>query len=217
MLAMAKYSFKEKKLFWQFRKTKDPDLFGEIYDLYVDSIYRFVYFKVSSREEAQDLTSEVFLKAWQYLAGPLRPPRFGEASQGSSEAGEAEKINNIRAFLYQIARNTVIDFYRKRSQKNVTYINSMAPEEAERIEDKSINILEKVKLDSKIEEIKKALEGIKDEYREILILRFIEEMGVGEIADILGKSKNNVRVLIFRALKATKEIMMVDRDFNNVE
>lgn len=196
---MAKYSFKEKKLFWQFRKTKDPDLFGEIYDLYVDAIYRFVYFKVSSEEEAQDLTSEVFLKAWQYLAGGKE---------------NSEKINNIRAFLYQIARNTVIDFYRQRSQKNVTYINSIAPEEAERIEDKSINILEKAKLDSKVEEIKKALEGVKDEYREILILRFIEELGVGEIADILGKSRNNVRVLIFRALKATKEIM-VDRDSLN--
>ena len=57
----------EKLLVYRVRVKKDPEAFGKIYDLYVTRIYRFVFFKVSSNEEAQDITADVFLKAWQYL------------------------------------------------------------------------------------------------------------------------------------------------------
>lgn len=48
-------------------KNKDPESFTKVYDLYVERIYRFIFFKVANPEDAQDLTSEVFLKTWQYI------------------------------------------------------------------------------------------------------------------------------------------------------
>ena len=57
----------EKLLLYRVRTKKDPEAYGKIYDLYARRIYRFVYFKVSSEEEAQDLTADVFLKAWSFL------------------------------------------------------------------------------------------------------------------------------------------------------
>ena len=59
--------FQEKLLLIRLQK-KDPEAFAQIYDLYVTPIYRFIYFKVSSKQDAEDLTSEVFLKIWQYIA-----------------------------------------------------------------------------------------------------------------------------------------------------
>ena len=76
----------------------DEEAFGQLYDKYVDPIYRFILLRVSNPDEARDLTSEVFLKSWQYLSS-------------------AEKtVDNFKALVYRVARNLVIDFYR--SQKN---------------------------------------------------------------------------------------------------
>src|SRR6056297_1917616 len=85
---------KEKILLNQIKKG-DEHAFGELYDKYKDSIYRFVYFKVSNREKAHDLVNESFLKIYNYIR-------------------EDKDIENFRAFLYKIARNSVIDFYRTR-------------------------------------------------------------------------------------------------------
>jgi len=79
--------------------------FSEIYDQYIDKIYRFVYFKVSSEEVAEDITSKVFLKGW-------------EAFQ-SHGLGEDREILNTSAFLYQIARNAVTDHYREKAKIKV--------------------------------------------------------------------------------------------------
>ena len=57
----------EKKLLYRLQYNQDPEAFTGLYDLYVKRIYRFVFFKVSSHEEAEDITSEVFLKAWRYI------------------------------------------------------------------------------------------------------------------------------------------------------
>lgn len=185
-------NLKEKYLFLKLRVSKDPEVFGELYNIYVDQIFRFVYFKVSRKEEAEDLTAEVFLKTWQYISG------------------EEKEIKSLKAFLYQIARNSVVDFYRKRNVESYFEGNSKGEEENEKLQEKNIidpkkNPLEEMQLSSDIEEIKKALQNLKDEYREAVILKFVEEMSIGEIADILGKSKGAVRVLLHRAVQALRE------------
>src|SRR3989338_3490757 len=81
-------------------KAQDPQAFAEFYDQYVSRIYRFIFFKVSSVSDAQDLTSEVFLKTWQYLK---------ESPQ--------EEIKNLSAWVYRLARNTVIDWYRQQNKQ----------------------------------------------------------------------------------------------------
>lgn len=182
-------SLKEQYLFLKLRTTRDPEVFGKLYDIYVDQIYRFIYFKVGRKEEAEDLTGDVFLKTWQYI----------------NEMG-SEVIDNLRAFLYQTARNAVIDFYRSRDQREFVAL----PEEDDEkptmeIVDEKQDLVEKIELASDLEEVKKALQKIREEYREVIILRFVEEMSVKETAEILGKSEGAVRVLLHRAVAALKE------------
>jgi RNA polymerase sigma-70 factor, ECF subfamily len=179
---------KEKYLLFK-AKNKDPEAFSRVYDLYVDRIYRFVFFKVSSQEEAQDLTSEVFLKTWQYIIS-------------------GKDILNLNAYLYRVARNLVVDHYRKASQKEVSF-DALA-QGADSLDQESGLRMEQTKaLEDKlqIEKIEIKLQGLKDEYREVIILRFVDEMSISEIADIMEKKKGAVRVILFRALNALKELM----------
>ncbi len=163
---------------------KDPEAFGKLYDAYIEKIYRFVYFKVSSREEAEDITSETFLKAWGYLI----------------ENGNSKEVKNFAGFIYRVARNLIIDFYRKRGARQEVNLD---PEMEIAIDDKRFN---QVAVNQELEKVLKTLKKLKQEYQEIVLLKYVEEMSVGEIAEILGKSNLNVRVTLHRAGKKLKEL-----------
>lgn len=170
-------------------KTKDPTVFGRFYDAYIGRIHRFIYFKVSSKEEAEDLTAETFLKVWQHLF-------------------ENKKIDNLNAFVYQVARNLVIDHYRKRSQQRLFVDNLATDEDIAAIPDPNQpNIEEQLQVLSDMVLVEKYLRRLKDEYREAIILRYIDELSVSEMSKILDKSKGTVRVLCHRALHALKAII----------
>jgi len=177
-----KNPFTEKILFLRV-KNKDHEAYGQFYDLYIDKIYRFIFFKVNSAEDAKDLTSEVFLRTWQYIK-------------------EDKKIKNLNAFVYMVARNCVIDFYRSRSRKEEN--EEFVSESHFNIADKQL-IAEQLGEDLEISEVLKALNELKDEYREVIILHYLNELSAKEIAQILEKTPGAVRVLVFRALKALKE------------
>ena len=170
-------------------KNKDPEAFSQVYGLYVDGIYRFIFFKVSSAEDAQDLTSEVFLKTWQYI-------------------NDGKDIKNLNAFFYKIARNLVIDYYRKASLGQTAIVSLEG--EGENLEEQIKVVsdeLEKIETKLAAEGIEKKLRELKDDYREVIILRYIENLSISEIAEIVDKKKGNVRVLLFRALNTLKELM----------
>ena len=86
----------EKILLYKVQTKKDPEAYAKLYDLYVKRIYRFVFFKVSSEVEAEDITSDVFLKAWNYL-------------------NANKEVKSFSGLLYRMARNAVIDLYRAKS------------------------------------------------------------------------------------------------------
>ena len=156
--------------------------FNEIYDEYIDKIYRFVFLRVNSVETAEDLTSETFVRLWDSLRGE-------------------KDIENPQAFIYKIARNLTIDFYRNKHKLNVVSTSSV------KIIDPRIDLEEKANLNSELEQVKKALSTLKDEYQEALILYYLEKVSVPEIADILGKSENAVRVMIHRGVGKLREIL----------
>jgi len=180
---------KEKILFWQI-KRKDKEAFAKAYDLYVDQIYRFIYFKINDKEEAHDLTSQVFLKAWEHI----------------QQKGEIE-VKTVKALLYRISRNCVIDYYRKNNKRINISIESDDENVGIDIVDESQNILKNLEIKLDIEEVKKKILELKDEYREVIILHFIDELSTKEIAEILDKTAGNIRVLIHRALKALKKLL----------
>jgi len=179
----------EKLLLYKIKKN-DKEAFIKAYDLYVDQLHRFIYFKVGSREEAEDLVSAVFLKTWNYvLENTLRDHK------------------TLKALLYKIARNLIIDHYRKnKDRENI----SLDGDNGIEIIDEKQSAIRGMELKTDLLVLETRLPELKDEYREVIILRFINELSIREIAEILDKTKGNVRVLIFRALKALKELLGAD-------
>lgn len=176
-------SFQEKILVARLN-AKDIGAFETIYNLYIDKIYRFIYFKVETRQEAEDLTSQTFLKIWQHAV-----------------EGKIKSKTSFQAFAYQVARNTVIDYYRLTQKKKV---NEVELTSAAKIADKKSIETE---LDNKmdLENLADKLKNLKNEYQEVIMLHYINDLSVKEIAVIMDKKRGAVRVLLHRALKALKE------------
>ncbi|MDO9399454.1 MAG: RNA polymerase sigma factor [bacterium] len=177
---------KEEKALLLKVRNKDRQAFIKAYDLYIDQLYRFIYFKVGNKEEAEDLTSSVFLKTWAYLQ-------------------ENNIINEktLKALLYKIARNLIIDHYRKTNQRENISLENV---DNKHLIDEKQNLTKQSEIIFDLTVIETRLPELKDEYREIIVLHFINELSIKEIAKILDKSNGNVRVLIHRALKALKQL-----------
>lgn len=172
-----------KLLLFKLKTKRDPETFGQFYDIYVDRIYRFVYFKVSAREDVEDITSEVFLKLWQYLR-------------------EENQIKNLNALVYNIARNLIVDYYRKKSRKDIRLDES----ENQLVDTNSKRLQSQLQAKIEIHHLEKLLAKLKDEYREVIILRFVEEYSLREIAQIMEKTVGAVKVLLHRALKRLRQM-----------
>lgn len=162
------------------------EVYSRLYDLHVKTIYRFIYFKVNSREEAEDLTSETFLKAWDYI----------------SKSNKANQVRNLRAFFYQVASNLVIDFYRKKAMFPVAM--SSFESDMDVLDDKE-SYADKIEKDLEITEVRKALKKIPENYADIVIWYYLDDLKISEISQIIEKSEGAVRVLIHRSLKALKK------------
>jgi RNA polymerase sigma-70 factor (ECF subfamily) len=161
----------------------ESSAFGSLYGTYQPQIYRFVYLKVSHREEAEDLTHQVFLSAWQNIE-TYRHEGYPFSS-----------------WLYQIARNKVIDFYRARKQeRSLEEFDPDAFGEKEQVTERTETSLE-------LDRLKKALRAMRPEYQEIVILRFIEELSIKEVAHILLKTEGAVKLLQHRAIKNLRAII----------
>lgn len=156
--------------------------FGLVYDQYIEKIYRFVLLKVSSQEIAEDITSKVFLKGWEAY----------KKEQG--------KIDNPKAFLYRIAGNAVIDHYRAKGRNNVVPADSVAELPAT-----GPTAYQAAILNADMEAVKKALGALKQEYQDIIIWHYIEDLSIAEIAKMISKEEGNVRVILHRALSALRE------------
>lgn len=156
----------------------NPEAFGKIFDHLGKSVYRFILFKVSLRHEvAEDLTSQTFLKVWEHIADP-----------------DSKRIKNLIAFLYRVARNLVIDYYRQAGKEELPLLYDL-PEEAVR-SSAAREILPS--------EVQKMLNELSVESREIVWLKYVEDLSVNEICDIVQKNSSAVRVIIHRAKKQLK-------------
>ncbi len=163
----------------------DKEAFGKLYLKYLDSIYRYIFFRVNQdKQQAEDLTETVFMKALQNINKFNRPN------------------GNFRAWLYGIAHNTVIDHYR--TNKNHTSLEN-SPTEPSSIDNTEI-ILD---TEQKFQSVLQAMNILTDEQKTVLMLRFIEEVPNNEIAQILGKNEDAVRALQYRGLKTLRQHIKV--------
>lgn len=182
----------EEKLLMKRVISGEKDAFAEVYDFYVVKIFRFVYLKTNSKEVAEDITSEVFMKCWKYVKALQEKLK--------EEMSDAETIGPL---LYTIARNTVIDYYRKKCEDHVGISEAMK----EKIADERQNISEKLIIKQEVEYVINIIKELRDEYQEVLLLKFVEDLPNGDIAKITGKSEGSTRVLIHRALKSLEKAL----------
>jgi len=165
-------------------KAGDAAAFGQLYDACIDKVYRYVFFRVSDAQTAEDLTSDVFLKAWQNL-------------------GRYEPQSAFVAWLYTIARNTVIDHYRTQRQAvsldEIAAAVGQADPPGERIE-----------LRDEVKGLQASLQRLTGDQREVLVLKFIAGLDSAEIAKRLGKTEGAIRALQMRGLQALSRLMESD-------
>lgn len=167
------------------KKDNLRDLFEKTYEELSDAIFRFCYFQTSNREKALDLTHDTFLKTWEYM---------------SSEKGE--EVANVKAFLYKVARNLIIDGRRKKKSDS---LDSLMENGFELTSDESEIIVKENEFEAKM-----AVEAVKDldeKYRDVIIMRFVEDMTVKDIANVLDENENTVSVRIHRGIEKLKKIL----------
>jgi RNA polymerase sigma-70 factor, ECF subfamily len=161
--------------------------FNEAYEAYSDAIFRFCFFKISDKERAFDLTQETFVRLWNYL-------RTGDRD-----------VDNVRAFLYKIARNLVIDEYRKKSTFSLDALRDGGF-------DVRIDGHKDIEIEVSAREVVRAVQTLDELYREVTLLRFIEGFQPKEIAEILSLSENVVSVRLNRAVKKLRIILKVENE-----
>lgn len=170
-------------------KSGDKKAFAELYQKYNLIIYRYILAQVGSPQDAEDLTTEVFIKAWNSLDT--------YADQGYTYG----------SFLFRVARNTIIDFVRNQKKENILDIET--PFWLQDDSDLPSDIL------SKKEDYQKLYESINrlpDDYKEVLILRFFSDLSVAETAEFMNRSSGAIRILQHRALNALRSIIEESRE-----
>lgn len=172
-------------------KNKDKEVFIKVYDDFAGDIYRFVYFKIGHVEEAKDLTSMIFLKTWNHI-----------------QNNSLTSASTLRALLYKIARTSIVDYYRETGSKlEVSLDDENHPID---IPDEKSDLATDMDKTSDLAKIKSKLPLLKEEYREIIVLKFVNDLEIDEISEVTGKTKGNVRVLLHRSLAALKELLEED-------
>lgn len=167
----------------------DSEAFAQIYDVYAQKLFRYIRLKVRSRQQAEDLLQEVFVKIWRGLPGYY-------ADKGS-----------FNSWAYRVAANTLNDFFRK------TYRAPEALEISEEVEyeasfwqTESRSEGKLLDLEFAVDKLKQTLAVLPDDYRRVLECRFLQDLTVEETAKILNRSSVAVRILQHRALKRLKNL-----------
>jgi RNA polymerase sigma-70 factor (ECF subfamily) len=162
------------------------DDFGRLYDLHVERVYRHIYYRVGNTGDAEDLTQQVFLKAWKAI---------GKYKKTASP---------FLAWLMRISHNLVIDFYR--SKKDTAFIeNELLPA------DKAPGPQQLAEKQYEQERLRKVIMKLPEEQQQVILMSFIEGFNHREIAAALGKKEGNIRVMIHRALKKMRKIMDTEK------
>ena len=155
--------------------------FGRLYDLYIKKIYNFIYYKTWHKETAEDLTSQTFFKALE-----------------SIQSFE-EKKGSFSAWLYRIARNTVIDHFRTtKIEKNIDDYWSLSS---------NSDIKTDIDLAQKLEQVKKYLQNFKPQQREIVIMRLWDQLSYQEIAEITGLTIASCKMTFSRVITKLRQDM----------
>ncbi len=159
----------------------DRQAYGQLYKLYFNKIYRYCRINVKNEQAAEDISQDTFIRAW------IAMPQFSFANGGT-----------FQAFIFRIARNLIIDLSRKKKEVPLEYA-----EEVETGED----LFEDLNRKNEIEGVAKAFEKLNEDERQIIILRYFEDLSHTEVAKIVGVKEGALRVRTIRLLKKLKDLI----------
>jgi len=169
-------------------KNLDAGAFGELYDIYYENIYRYAYFKTGNTIDSEDLASQVF-------AGALRT--IGNFTWNGS---------TFSSWLFRIAHNVVVDYWRKRGRAVIEPIEDYAGlAHSDDTAATAIGTLQYEKLQS-------VLTLLPDDQSRVVVLRFINGLSAKETADVMGKTVGAIKAQQFRAIGRLKELMAGEID-----
>jgi len=173
--------FRQKGFIKRFNAA-DRRAFLAVYDFFTPRIFRYIYYKCGhDKGLAEELTQYSFVKIWEYVASHNR-----------------KGIVNIQAFLYRIARNALVDHWRKSAKAPLPLMEELI----EVADDASWQV--EVERGVEVRAIARVLAQIPEQYKEVIELRYFEGLEIAEICDVLEKSSNSVYVLLHRALKVVR-------------
>ena len=153
----------------------------DLYNAYFERIYKFIYYRTSHKETAEDLTEDVFVKVFKKLKG-------------------LEQLAAFEGWLFQIARNRVIDYYRSKKQ--------LVPlEEVENTLEYETNIVDIVNLKTEQVVFIKLLKELTPEQQQVIKLKFLEDIDNDIIAQMMNKTEGAIRVIQHRAIAKLKELI----------
>lgn len=165
------------------QRNSDPDAFDRLYLLYVNRIYRFLLARLGDVEAAEEITAQVFVRLIEKI--------------DLYRIGPKDNIAIFSAWLYRIAHNKMVDVQRAHKR-----FRQVALEHVQHVPDSVSFYVVEERLD--LEEILQKLEDLPDQQRDVIMLRFVEGLTLGETAHIMQKSEGAVKALQHRALESLR-------------
>ncbi len=156
--------------------------FSAAYESYSDALFRHCYFRLYDREKSKDIVQEAFIKTWEY-------------------ALKGTEIENIRAFLYRVLHNLIIDEIRKKKALSLEILLEEGFQPVDGKEDRK-----RLENFSDFQNLLRIMHKMEENKKNLLIMRYVDELGPKEIAHILGENENIISVRLNRALRELKEI-----------
>ncbi|HEY4479481.1 MAG TPA: RNA polymerase sigma factor [Candidatus Paceibacterota bacterium] len=169
-------------------RTPNEDIsenFIKTYDELADPLYRRFCFRLSNRERSKELVQETFTRSWEYLV-------------------EGKEIKNLKSFIYKIANNLIIDEYRKKKSVSLDVMRDDGFDVSTEVDGH-----ESIVKQAETEHMRKAIDQLPPKYREIVVMRYIDGLTLGEISAILGETENTVSVRINRSIKKIQDLLKI--------
>ena len=168
-------------------KDGDAEAYGQLYDHYVSGVFRFIYYRVSSQQLAEDLTSETFVRALRAIQ------RFNW--QGK----------DFGAWLTTIARNLVADHF-KSSRARLEIVTETIPEGRATVASPEQEVLALISNEMLFE----AVNSLPNEQRDCVLMRFIQGLSIAQTAAALGRSEGAIKQLQLRAVRSLAKTVSED-------
>ena len=169
------------------RAKTDRDAFGVLYERHITAIYRYVYYRVGSMEDAEDLTARVFARALKHI------PNYNDRGVPFS------------AWLYRIAHNVVANFHRDNSRHPNVPLDEVDIHGVH--DEQAADHDQRIDGERERERLLRAIRLLPEERQNLVVLKFVEQMQNAEIGQIMNRSEGAIKSLYHRTLLQLREIM----------